>query len=148
MVHNSVFLDGISFASDDRFSGKSRLRPSHGAKDENEQSAGLHGRSRQPRSKKAPLELHSLIDLSHCQKSGDKGVYYGNELVGAVARMGDQWTVWKIKDYGQPLDRANLAMYEEDLERMCDFKSLQEARKYIRGPFCEMILKELESRKR
>jgi hypothetical protein len=92
------------------------------------------------------LELHSFIDLAQCQKCGDKGVYYGHELVGAVARMGDHWIVWRIKDYGQPMDRANLAMYEEHLEYMRDFDNLHDAKEYIKGPFCEMILREYQSR--
>ena len=67
--------------------------------------------------------------------------------MGAITKVGDRWSVWKIRDHGQPMDRANLAMYEEQLEHMEEFKSLHDAKEYVKGPFCEMILKECESRK-
>ena len=41
------------------------------------------------------LKLHSLIDLDHCHRCLDKGVYLGNELVGAITRQGKRWHVWR-----------------------------------------------------
>ena len=93
------------------------------------------------------LKLHSLIDLDHCHRCLDKGVYLGNELVGAITRQGKRWHVWRIVDAGEPMDCAELAMYEEQMNHMGDFGNLHDAREYVRGSFCNMVLGELELRK-
>jgi hypothetical protein len=94
------------------------------------------------------LELESFIDLAHCRRCGDKGIYCRDELVGAVTRTENRWQVWRILDFGRPLDRAELAMYEERMSRIAAFDSLHDARRYIKGPFCEMVLRELESKEK
>ena len=95
------------------------------------------------------LELHSFIDLDHCRRHcPDMGVYHRNELVGAITRQEKRWHVWRIVDAGQPNDRADLAMYEEQMKHMGDFSSLHEAKEYIRGPFCDIILDEYSSREK
>lgn len=91
-----------------------------------------------------PIKLHSLMDVECHHKCKDKGLYYGDELVGAIIRVGEKWSVWRIRDYCQPLDRADLAMYEEHMEHLTDFESLHDAREYVRGPFSDMILLEYE----
>jgi len=88
------------------------------------------------------LELHSFVDLDPCHRCRDKGVYQGNELVGAITRQGKRWHVWRIIDACQPTDPPELAMYEEQMQHMGDFGSLHDAREYIKGSFCDMILKE------
>jgi hypothetical protein len=110
-------------------------------------SVALPEKCRRLRSFRNTLEFHSLVDPTHCHKCRDKGVYYDDELVGAVTRVGERWTVWRIRDFSQPMDRADQAMYEEWMEHMADFGSLHKAREYVRGTFCEVILREYEARK-
>jgi len=45
------------------------------------------------------------------------------------------------------MDQAEQAMYEERMKQVADFDSLFDAREYVRGPFCKMIMEEFESRK-
>ncbi len=108
-------------------------------------TAGVSG-TRSSRGLPGRLKLHSFIDLAHCRRCPDKGVYYGNELVGAITRVGKHWNVWRILDFGQPMDRAELAMYEEQMKRMAVFDSLHDACMYVKGPFCDLVLGELQLR--
>lgn len=94
------------------------------------------------------IEFHPLVDPGQCHKCRDKVLYCNNELIGIITRVGERWTLWRIRDYGRPPDRADLAMYEEYMEHLVDFSSLHDAKKYVRGPFSDMILLENELGKR
>jgi hypothetical protein len=148
MDTGTVFVAALSSGRVPRNPAKGQQRSKRSEKRVHDQAGKKPNRLRWPKAEHGPLELHSFTDLAYCRKRKKKGVHYGDELAGAITKAGKSWSVWKIWDHRQPIDRANLAIYGDQLEHMGDFKGLHEAEEYVKGSFCGMILEEYELRKR